>query len=149
MKVLGVGHTGICVKNLERSLEFYVGVLGFKILDPPCPMVEDPEEGIALGFPDHSHRVCMIEVKPGQLIELVEFGKPQPTSKEVAPLNQYGKHHISYLVDDIEAWVEKFRSLGLEVNNKPLSYETDVGLEWWAIVKDPDGIEIELVQPAS
>ncbi len=148
MKILGVGHTGICVRNIEKSLEFYNGILGFKIIQNPCPLVDDPEEGKALGFPDHSHRVCMLEVKPGQLIELVEFGAPAPTSKEVAPLNNFGKHHISYLVDDIEAWVEKFRSLGLEVNSKPLSYETEAGPEWWTIVKDPDGIEIELVQQA-
>lgn len=146
MKILGIAHTGICVKNLEKSLEFYSEVLGFKVLEAPCPMVDDPNEGIAIGFPEHTHRICLLEVKPGQHLELMEFGTPAPTSHEIPPLNHVGKHHMSYVVDDINEWVEKFIEMGLEVNSCPLPYETEAGIEWWTIVKDPDGIEIELMQ---
>jgi len=147
MKINGIAHTGICVSNLENSLKFYHEVLGFKIIDEPCEMVTDSEEGPAMGFGlDCQHRICQLEVLPGQNIELMEFGYPVSSIKTPLPLNTIGKHHLSYLVDDVNAWVEKFKELGLEVVYKPLPYETDKGAAYWAIVKDPDGIQIELMQ---
>lgn len=146
MKIKGIAHIGVCVKNLENSLNFYNKVLGFKIVEPPSPMVDDICDGIALGFPEHTHRICLLMVHPGQYIELMEFGFPPPTNYKTLPMNQIGKHHISFLVDNIEEYVQKFREMKLEVNSDPLSYETAEGQEWWTIVKDPDGIEIELIQ---
>lgn len=146
MEIHGIAHTGICVTNLEKSIAFYNGIMGFKIMDPPCSMVDDPDEGIALGFSKHSHRICLLEVKQGHYLELMEFGYPLPENRNVALMNQIGKHHMSYIVDDINSWVQKFRDMGLKVNSDPLPYETKAGIEWWTIVKDPDGIEIELIE---
>jgi len=147
MIIKGIAHTGICVKNLEKSIEFYNGVLGFKVVDEPCDMVTDSEEGPAMGFGiDCQHRIAKLEAAPGQYIELMEFGYPVSSIKAPLPLNAIGKHHLSYLIDDVDAWVAKFKELGLEVVYKPLPYETEQGTAYWAIVKDPDGIQIELMQ---
>lgn len=146
MKISGICHTGVCVRNLEKSIEFYNGILGFKVVDPPCDMVTDPEEGKGLGFEDCTHRICLLEVAPGQCMELMEFGIPQSPIQEPLPMNALGKMHLSLGVDDVQAWVDKFEELGLEVVYKPLPYETDKGTAYWVLVKDPDGIVIELMQ---
>lgn len=147
MKVKSIGHTGICVKNLEKSIAFYNGVMGFRVIEEPCEMITDSEEGNAMGFErDCQHRICMLEVIPGQNIELMEFGFPKTAVETPLPMNAIGKHHLSYVVDDISEWVEKFKSEGLDILYRPLPYETDKGTAYWVIVKDPDGIQIELMQ---
>lgn len=146
MKISGIAHTGVCVQNLEKSIEFYHGVLGFTVVEPPGDMVTDPEEGKGLGFEDCTHRICLLEVAPGQYMELMEFGIPHSPIKIPLPMNALGKMHLSLNVDDIQEWIDKFGQLGLEVVYKPLPYETDKGMAYWVLVKDPDGIVIELMQ---
>jgi catechol 2,3-dioxygenase-like lactoylglutathione lyase family enzyme len=40
----GVFHTGITVSNLERSIEFYRDVIGFKLEIPPTEVFEGDAE---------------------------------------------------------------------------------------------------------
>ena len=147
MKVLGIGRTGITVQNMERSLEFYVGVLGFKVIDPPCEMVEDQAESTAIGVPGCFHRICLLEVCDGQCIELVEFDRAPSPIACALPLNQLGQHHISYVIDDMEEWVAKFKDLKLGFFSEYMtSVISDGSTVRWLLVKDPDGVVIELIQ---
>lgn len=147
MRVVGMGHTGITVKNLENSIEFYQGVLGFKVIHQPCDMVTDKEESRALGLPECVHRICLLEVTNGYNIELMEFGNATSPNPEPLPMNQIGTHHISLTVDNMSEWVKKLTDLKLEFLYKPLPAEmADGSTAWWALFKDPDGIIIELMQ---
>lgn len=148
MKINGIAHTGITVNNLEKSMEFYCGVLGFQVINAPCDMVTDNEEGLAmLGMDGVLHRICLLEVVPGQYIELVEFGEPKTITEQPMPLNNVGAQHISLEVDNIKEWIACLTEKGMTFNYKALPYETEKGTAWWIFFKDPDGIAVELMQP--
>jgi catechol 2,3-dioxygenase-like lactoylglutathione lyase family enzyme len=147
MKIQGLAHTGICVKNLEKSIQFYNGVLGFKVIEPPCEMVIDQEESKGLGVPGCLHRICLLEVKEGQCIELMEFDNAHSKSDYVLQMNQVGNHHISLLVDDMDGWITKLSGLNLTFLHEKLPvYNEDGTTSWWVLFKDPEGIIIELFQ---
>jgi catechol 2,3-dioxygenase-like lactoylglutathione lyase family enzyme len=56
----------------------------------------------------------------------------------------YGYHHIGVTVADIAAEYERLSAAGHEFLVAP----TDIGELWTAFLKGPEGIVIELVQPA-
>ena len=143
MKLLKLGHTGITVKNLEKSIEFYNGVLGLKVVNEPCPMNWDEEESKGLGIPEGAHRICLLTTLDGQFVELMEFGGPNTESPKPTPmpLKQLGQHHISLYVENIHGCVEELKDTGVEFLYHPLPYEG----EFWVLLKDPDGIIIELM----
>lgn len=147
MKISGIAHTGICVRNLEKSVDFYTDVMGFKVIDPPpAEFLDTPDEAKGLGFEKCKNRVCSLEIAPDQILELMEFAFPESPADTPMPLNTLGKHHIAYCVDSIQEWLDRFRELGLEVVYREQAFETGGATAYWAFVKDPDGIEIEFIQ---
>ena len=147
MKTNGIAHVGICVKNLEKSVDFYTKVMGFKVIDPPpAEFLDDPDEAKGLGFEKCANRVCSLEIAKNQIFELMEFSFPDSPADIPMPLNTLGKHHIAYYVDSMQEWLSKFRELGLEVVYKEQPFETGGETAYWALVKDPDGIVIEFIQ---
>ncbi|MBB4291484.1 catechol 2,3-dioxygenase-like lactoylglutathione lyase family enzyme [Rhizobium leguminosarum] len=140
-----VDHTGITVTSLERSLEFWVGVLGFKHLYttdyPNSPLLE----GI-VGVPGAALRLAMVE-GPGHNIELIEYSSPlgrehmEPRSCDV------GSVHIAFLVNDIEAL---FRRISEHGWHPPGALQTVAdgdrkGLKL-AYVRGPDGVTLEFLE---
>ena len=77
MKIVGVEHTSYTVSNLERSLEFYVGVMGCKVLwqrqnsDKYCRDIVAMPEAIVnaahLAIPGTEHHLELFEyVQPAE-----------------------------------------------------------------------------------
>jgi catechol 2,3-dioxygenase-like lactoylglutathione lyase family enzyme len=147
MKMLGINHVGVTVRNLERSVEFYRDIFGAKLIESPCDMVEDQEESKGLGVPGSVHRICLMEFGPGQYIEFMEFGDVESPHPETLPLNQLGNHHISLSIDNMAEWEKKITGMNLEFLYKPIPYvNKDESVSYWALFKDPDGIAVELLQ---
>ncbi|NBI64167.1 hypothetical protein D3Z38_14155 [Clostridiales bacterium] len=148
MKILGIGHVGVVVKSLEKAIAFYNGVLGLEIAEAPGEWVTDYRETRAMGLPDCLHRIATLKAPDGSKIELVEFEEPRALEgSEVADYN--GKHHISFLVDDIDEWVKKLEEHGLKPFLAPLAYETEEaesGTAYWMQLLDPFGVIIEIMQ---
>lgn len=148
MKICGVGHVGIVVENLEKTIAFYRDILGLTVYEEPGEMVTDPEEGYAMGLEDCIHRIATLVCPDGMHIELVEFEQPHP-AHEPETTACLGKHHISFLVDDINAWIEKLAEYDVKPFRAPLAYETDdaeSGIAYWAQMLDPNGVVIEMMQ---
>lgn len=136
-----VCHTGITVKNLEKSIDFYCNVLGLKLVNPPSEFITDEDTAKALGAPDAIHRICTLDAG-GDLVELLEYQFPNSPVETPMPQYTIGAEHIGFLVDDIHAVVDKLTGMGLQFNHKPLLED---GI-WWVVFQDPDGISIELIQ---
>jgi catechol 2,3-dioxygenase-like lactoylglutathione lyase family enzyme len=145
MKVESFGHVGLTVKNLEKALEFYVGVLGFEIHYPPELVTDENEGWCMLEKKGVTHRRCGIKIGGGCYIELMEYNEPS-VIEPAAPLNTVGAVHISIKVDDIKAWYDKLSADGIHFTSEPLPYETEKGVAYWTMFKDPDGIQIEIMQ---
>jgi lactoylglutathione lyase len=118
------------VGNLQRSIDFYTGVLGMKLLRTS----ENPEYKYSLAFigygnnPEHAE----IELTYNWGVEQYELG------------TAFG--HIALGVPDCYAAVEKIKAAGGNVTREagPVKGGTTV----IAFVTDPDGYKIELIQRA-
>jgi catechol 2,3-dioxygenase-like lactoylglutathione lyase family enzyme len=144
----GVHHTGIIVKNLDRSIYFYRDVLGLPILTEPSPWFSGPELATGVGVPGGSLRQCNLQAGTG-VLELLEYGNRPADNTEVQPQNRLGAMHIALKVDDLAATVAELRAKGIDFLSEPNVVDEGVLAGWrWIYFLDPDGVTIELVEEA-
>jgi len=121
-----IDHIEIIPENIDRTIEFYVSVLGFKIRERfPVPMVPIKE-------------IAYLELG-STVIELISVEKPEAASK-----NQWkaGYRAIAIEVDDMDAAINYLKSKGIAVTWGPVSTGKAIRAE----IEDPDGLPIELRQ---
>ena len=115
--IKAVRHTGIVVRNIEKSVEFY-RALGF---------VEDNraiEEGdfidTVVGLQNTKLEWVKLKVPDGYLLELLQYHS-HPEQKEIAKQksNQLGCSHLAFSVDDIDFICEKIEEIGGSIDNLP------------------------------
>jgi lactoylglutathione lyase len=126
-KITGFAHIAITAKDMDKSLDFYTRVLGFK----KAFEIKKPETG--------EPWINYLYIGNGQFAELFYDGTTDNPWKE----ELRGFNHVSVLVDDIHSVVDHIRKEGVEVTGGPLQ---GADKNWQAWLKDPDGIRIELMQ---
>ncbi|MBL7124562.1 MAG: VOC family protein [Dehalococcoidales bacterium] len=123
-----IDHVEIVPGDFERTLNFYIEILGFKIqmrLKLERPPLEE---------------VVFIELG-GTLIELFSVNEPAPVSIEPW---QVSFRRITLEVEDMDKALEYLKAKGVEISSGPRVVESlRVRV---AAIKDPDGLPIELVQ---
>lgn len=140
-----LSHRGICVSDLEASLRFYQEALGFEPYQDHG-IIEGPDMEKTMEIPGVRLRAVMLKRPDGPVIELLHFLEPQATGpREKRSTLQYGLVHISFYVDDIDAWAKRIADAGgtvhehtrahFEYNDTTLIYCTD-----------PDGVRVELMK---
>jgi lactoylglutathione lyase len=121
-------HTMLRVGELQRSIDFYTGVLGMTLLRT----ADRPEQKYTLAFvgygDEREHAVLELTYNYG--VERYELG------------TAYG--HIAISVPDVYAACEKIRAAGGNVTRAPGPVKG--GTTVIAFVTDPDGYKIELIQ---
>jgi len=125
-------HTMLRVGNLQRSIDFYTGVLGMTLLRT----TQRPEQKYDLAFvgygnnPEHAQ----IELTYNHGVERYELGT--------------GFGHIALGVDDLHRLCDATRAraadLGVAVTREPGPVKG--GSTMIAFLTDPDGYKIELIQ---
>ncbi len=144
MAAVSIRHVGICVADIARSSRFYTGALGFEALmevmevgAPFDTLIEQP--GATL---------LVQQLRCGDVnIELLGFaGTEVVGSADRQPMNRRGFTHMTLMVDDIEATVQRIREHGGSVHP-----ETRVNSPFGPILfcTDPDGVRIELMQKSA
>ena len=139
-----LSHRGICVSDIATSERFYREALGFEPYQD-FGVIEGPDMEKTMELPGVRLRALMLKRPDGPVIELLQFLHPAATGpREKRSTLQYGLVHISFYVDDIDAWANRIRNAGGTVyeetrahfagNNTTLLYCTD-----------PDGIRVELM----
>ena len=121
-----LSHVALDVSNLEASLDFYVGKLGF-------------EEMFRLEM--KGWLVVNLRISDTQHLELFRppAGSPAPTH------NVAGGHHFCFEVDDIGAALAELDARGVELM-RPRSVGLDNNEQAW--ISDPDGNRMEFMQMA-
>ena len=148
MSFVGVHHTGIIVKNLDRSIYFYHDLLGLEFLSQPSPWFSGEELAKGVGVPGASLRQVNLRAGDG-VLELLEYGNRPEANTEVAPQNRLGSMHVALRVDDIAATVADLQSKGVEFLSAPNIVDEGVLAGWrWVYFRDPDGVTVELVEEA-
>jgi lactoylglutathione lyase len=124
-------HTMLRVGNLERSIKFYTEVLGMELLRQ-----KDYPEGkftlAFLGYGDEKHNTAL-ELTYNWDTDSYDLG------------NGFG--HLAIEVDDVYLAADKIRAQGGKIIREP--GPMNAGTTLLAFVVDPDGYEIELLQPKS
>lgn len=135
----GVHHVAMSVPSLLEAEEFYVGKLGFEVVDRVhFPPSEEMDEVMALKNAD-----ChMMMVKAGNLfIEIFEFHSPPPAEQDGRPVSDHGYTHLALEVDDIQAAYEYLADAGVRWHQPP----SEAGEGYMmAYGRDPFGNVLEL-----
>ena len=125
--ISSIGHVAIRVKEIDRSLNFYVGKLGFS------EMFRLEQNGRLW--------IVYLRVTDEQYVELF----PDAVGDRAPPEDTVGLNHLCLTVDDIDRVVAAIEEQGIPLfRPKKLAIDGN----WQAWIQDPDGNRIELMQMA-
>lgn len=148
MRPLGVHHVGITVPDLERGIEFYTGVLGLELYDPPSPVFDHDELGPAVGVPGAALRQVNLACG-ASVVELLEYTNPPEPSPTPVRADQRGAAHLALRVEDAAATKAELEAEGVEFLSEVNVVDEGVLAGWrWVYFRDPFGIVLELVEVA-
>jgi len=122
-----IHHAAIICSNYEHSKDFYTRVLGLQVLDENY-RAERRSWKLDLGLPD------------GGRLELFSF--PDPPPRPSRP-EARGLRHLAFAVDDVQAWSDHLRALGVVV--EPIRVDEYTGRRF-TFFADPDGLPLELYE---
>jgi lactoylglutathione lyase len=123
-------HVGVLVGNLDKSLEFYRGILGFN------EFWRGSGSGKSLSWVN-------LRVPEGEdYVELMLY------SKLPAPEDRGGKNHMSLTVPDAEkALAELKKRAAAGLYDKEITIQIGVNRKRQINLFDPDGTRVELMEP--
>jgi len=149
MTMKSVHHTGIIVKDLDRSIYFYHDVLGLQFSNEPSPWFEGEDLAQAVGVPGAKLRQVSLWVGDNATLELLEYANRPADNDTPIQQNYLGAMHVAFQVDDIQAKYEELSAKGVEFLSEPNTVDEGVLAGWrWVYFHDPDNIPLELVQVA-
>ena len=119
-------HTMIRVKDLDRSVRFYTDLLGLR--EERRKVLEKADATLVFLTDDAGHHA--IELTYNHDGRDYELG------------NQFG--HFALGVPDLEGARTELATHGVEFSRGP--YQVSAGGSMIAFIRDPDGIEIELIE---
>lgn len=131
-RIHGLDHVAITVSDLERSLDFYQGLLGFRVLG-------------RLDFPHDERGFTIAYLDTGRgMLELFSFTQAatEPTGWK-ADDRQAGMRHFALRVTDLDAIAGQLARAGVPFTVAPMDAAGGVRI---ALFTDPDGTPIELIE---
>lgn len=133
-------HIGLCVAELDRSLAFYVDLLGFHKRDEL--QVDGPLPSQLLGLPDVALHAVYLE-RDGIVIELLHFTSP-PTQGRVPdhPMNTPGFTHLSLQAENPATTLKDLRTADVPVLEETVLTVSGTIVAFFIL--DPDGQRIEI-----
>jgi catechol 2,3-dioxygenase-like lactoylglutathione lyase family enzyme len=146
MKITGAHHTSYTVSDLDRSLAFYVGLLGCEVIWQR--EIRDGYFRQIVGLPGAVVRAAQLRI-PGSphVLELFEYVTPRGLPADVRNAHP-GSSHIAWFVDDLPAAYAELAEKGVAFRSPPVLIDAGANRGGWAAYAlDPDGITVELFQP--
>lgn len=118
-------YTGIRVKDMEKSVEFYTKVLGMKVTGRT--KIESTK----------GETVGLVSEAGGHLLELNYYGKGSNFDTKYGVGE--GLDHLAFMVDDLKKAVAEAEKAGY-----PAVLDMKTKTSHWTYIQDPNGIYIEL-----
>lgn len=138
-------HVGIVVDDLAAAKAFF-GELGLEVQGEGS--VEGEFADRVVGLEGVRSDLVMMETPDGHArLELIKFrAPPGPGGDRNAPANAPGLRHLSFLVDDVDAALDRVQAQGGELVGGVENYENIFRL---CYVRGPEGIIVELAERIS
>ena len=136
-------HVGIVVKDLTKTSDFWVNLIGFKLhIDAKeiSPYIDE-----LLGIANPELRTVKLIDQNGFIIELLEFANYPAKENWEGNLATTGLTHIALTVSNLESLTTKLK----ENNYKFISEirKSPNGAVKVVFLRGPEGLMLELVEP--
>ena len=143
----GPRHAGITVSDLDRSLDFYCGLLGLELLWRR--LYEEREITRIVGVPEATGiEVAMLRVPGSEVdVELLQYhGCDSPSGS--SPPSHHGTGHFCVFVTGIDALYEELRTKRVEFRSDgPVEMSAGINAGGKSLYSlDPDGYIFEFHQ---
>ena len=122
-----IDHVELIPSDMEKTIAFYTGILGFTLGERKAV------EGMGT-----LKEYVYLELGDTRL-ELMSYAEAGPKPKKAIHI---GYNAISIEVDDMELAITHLKEKGVTISDEPV----DLGHCIRAVIKDPDGLPIELMQ---
>jgi len=136
-----IRHTGIVVEDLEASIRFYRGLLGFVTVR----QMEESGDYLDNILAMNGIEVTTVKMTApdGQMIELLKFHS-HPREKKQCEVHDIGITHIAFTVDNLDDVYHNLMAEGIKFNSRP--QQSPDGYAKVAFCLAPEGTYIELVE---
>lgn len=128
MSLVGFEHAGLTVADLDRSIDFYCGLLGLRLV------LRKAQQSGELAFLDAGSG--MLEI----------FARPGAGAARDVPAGVAGIRHLTFAFDDVDALVTKLAAAGVAIIEQPRDAHNTELIRRVAFCRDPDGIQVELIE---
>ena len=136
-----INHSGIVVREMDRSVAFYRDALGMEDVDTR-ERNGGPIERLVGYTPCHLKAVDMA-VGDGSVLELLQYVEPPPAGRATEERSALGASHVAFDVVDISGTYERLVRNGARKLNPPIEVADG---KWVCYLQDPDGNWIELIE---
>lgn len=147
-EIVGARHAGITVSDLDRSLDFYCGLLGMELLWRRT--YEEPEIREIVGVPEATaFDIAMLRVPGSDLdVELLEYRGCERRSGAARPCD-HGSGHFCVFVRSIDALYADLSTRGVAFRSRgPVEMTAGANRGGKSLYSsDPDGYVIEFHEP--
>ena len=145
-RITGADHTGITVSNLERSLAFWRDMMGCELSHTAHQKGELARE--ITGVEGAEIKLAVLKVPGGHKIELLEYLDPADRKRANLRPCDVGSAHVALLVHDLDAVLERIATSDWKIAGKPQTLQSGPNAGKRVVyVRDPDGTNIEFMQP--
>jgi len=151
--IADVLHFSFTVSDIERSVDWYTGVLGLELVHRQRQ--ENEYTPVLVGIPGAVLEVAQFAV-PGvpparstHMLELVQYLIPAGVTLGPLSASTIGSAHLALLVTDIHTRYARMLARGVVFHNPPISITEGANAGGFACYfRDPDGITLELLEPS-
>ncbi len=120
--MLKIAHIAIVTKDIEKSKDFYIKVLGAKVV----------------GITENERLKFVYLNTGGQVIELLQYHEIEQKEREKGTID-----HIAFYVDDLEKEIKRLKKLDVEFLFDSVREVNNMKIMFFA---GPDGERIELME---
>ncbi|MDX2430399.1 MAG: VOC family protein [Bacteroides sp.] len=136
---------GVVVKDIDKSLDFYLNVIGMKKVGEFDVDAEfGKTSGLSNGLPFHVDVLKLEDSPEANQWKLMSFGKEATHPKTTYIQDDNGMQYVTIMVNSLEPFLQRIKKHDIE-----LLGETPIPLRenHFVLVQDPDGTIIELIGP--
>jgi catechol 2,3-dioxygenase-like lactoylglutathione lyase family enzyme len=144
-----VNHINLVVADMERSLGFYVGLLGMR--QTFAVTLTGAWIETIVGLPEARARCVFVQPDGGGCrLELLQYETPiGATLPENALAHTLGLRHFALDVDDLDGWHARLTAAGVAFVSEPVTVPfrlVDGIQKRLCYLHDPDGVLLELCE---